>query len=312
MIDRNGPWLTVVGSTMIDLVAYATRVPERGETIVGERFAQGFGGKGANQAVMASLMGAHVAMVNAVGDDGYGEQTLANFSRHGIDTAHVRSVPGSSGVAPIWVEADGSNRIIIIPGANRGLRPEHATDGILAQARVDAVIGQFEIEQAVTAAAFHAARERGAVTILNPAPGAAIEPELAAASDWIIPNETEFSIIARATELPDDVDDEAALVRFAEHLATRLVVTLGERGAALVGSDGAVTTILAPRVDAVDTTGAGDAFVGAFAYGLASGWDEVAAVRLGCAIAAESVMRPGTQSSFPDPDRCRAIVADVR
>ena len=145
-------------------------MPERGETIVGERFAQGFGGKGANQAVMASLMGAHVAMVNAVGDDGYGEQTLANFARYGIDTAHVRSVPGSSGVAPIWVEADGSNRIIIIPGANRGLRPEHATDGILAQARVDAVIGQFEIEQAVTAAAFDAARERGAVTILNPAP----------------------------------------------------------------------------------------------------------------------------------------------
>ena len=90
-------------------------------------------------------------------------------------------------------------------------------------------------------------------------------------------------------------------LRFAEHLATRLVVTLGERGAALVGSDGLVTTIPAPRVDAVDTTGAGDAFVGAFAYGLASGWDEVAAVRLGCAIAAESVMRPGTQSSFPDP-----------
>jgi ribokinase len=312
MSDAPGPWLTVVGSTMIDLVAYTTRVPERGETIVGERFAQGFGGKGANQAVMARLMGAHVAMVNAVGEDGYGEQTLANFARYGIDTSHVLRVPGSSGVAPIWVEADGSNRIIIVPGANRGLRPDTATGAIEAQGRLDAVIAQFEIEQAVTAAAFRAARTRGATTILNPAPGAAIEPDLAATSDWIIPNETEFAIIARATGLPDDVDDPAALAHFAEHLATRLVVTLGERGAALIGQDGSMTTIPAPRVDAVDTTGAGDAFVGAFAFGLASGWDEVAAVRLGCAIAAESVTRPGTQSSFPDPDRCAAIIAEVR
>ena len=169
------PWLTVVGSTMIDLVAYADRVPERGETIVGERFVQGFGGKGANQAVMASLMGAHVSMVNAVGDDGYGEQTIANFKRFGVDTTHVRRGSGSSGVAPIWVEADGSNRIIIVPGANNQLLPEDAVAAVNAQARVDAVIGQFEIDPAVTLAAFRAARERGAITLFNPAPGRAIE-----------------------------------------------------------------------------------------------------------------------------------------
>ena len=114
------PWVTVVGSTMIDLVAYTSRVPERGETIVGERFVQGFGGKGANQAVMASLLGARVSMVNAVGDDGYGAETIANFERYGIDTTHVRRLPGPSGVAPIWVEADGSNRIIIVPGRGGG------------------------------------------------------------------------------------------------------------------------------------------------------------------------------------------------
>src|SRR5262245_53947263 len=110
---------------MIDLVTYAARMPDRGETVVGDRFAQGFGGKGANQAVMARLMGAQVSMVNALGNDGYGEDTLANFARYGIDTVHVRRVPGSSGVAPIWVEPDGSNRIIIVPGANGGLLPEH-------------------------------------------------------------------------------------------------------------------------------------------------------------------------------------------
>ncbi|MFN8622511.1 MAG: ribokinase [Chloroflexota bacterium] len=310
--DASGPWITVVGSTMIDLVAYAKRLPERGETLAGERFAQGFGGKGANQAVMARLMGAHVAMVNCLGDDGYGEQYLANFARYGIDTTHVRRVPGSSGVAPIWVEGDGSNRIIIIPGANLAMDPAQGADAIRSQARVDAVIGQFEIEQAVTTAAFAAARARGAVTILNPAPGAPIAPELAAVSDWIVPNETEFAIIARAAGLPDDPADPQALGRMAQGLGTRLLVTLGERGAALVAADGEVHMVGAPRVTAMDTTGAGDAFVGAFAYGLACGWDELAAARLGCAIAADSVTRAGTQSSFPDPDRCAAIEAQAR
>jgi ribokinase len=307
----SGPWLTVVGSTMIDQISYVTRMPDRGETVVGDRFEQGFGGKGANQAVMARLMGAEVTMVNALGDDGYGEQTLANFSRYGIDTTHVRRVPGASGVAPIWVEPDGSNRIIIVAGANAGLTPKHGAAAVAAQERVDAVIGQFEIDQAVTTAAFGAARERGAVTILNPAPADAVSTDLAAVADWIIPNETEFAIIARAAGLPDDVEDPAALARFATELGVRLLVTLGERGAALVGEDGAVHMIPTLRVEAADTTGAGDAFVGAFAFALASGWDEITAVRLGCAVAADSVLRPGTQSSFPDEASCREIVAGV-
>ncbi|MFV2061943.1 MAG: ribokinase [Chloroflexota bacterium] len=309
--DR-GPWLTVVGSTMIDLVAYAARLPERGETVVGDRFTQGFGGKGANQAVMARLMGARVAMVNALGDDGYGDETLANFVRYGIDTTYVRRVPGSSGVAPIWVESDGSNRIIIVPGANAGLLPEHGAAAVTAQEHLDAVIGQFEIDQAVTTAAFWAARDRGVVTILNPAPGAAVSTDLAEVTDWIIPNETEFAIIARAASVAGDVEDPNALTRFATSFGARLLVTLGERGAALVREDGTVREVPAPKVDAADTTGAGDAFVGAFAFGLASGWDEVAAVQLGCAIAAESVRRPGTQASFPDAERSSAIVAEVR
>jgi ribokinase len=297
---------------MIDLVTYAARMPERGETVVGTRFAQGFGGKGANQAVIARLMGAQVAMVNALGDDGYGDETLANFARYGIDTDHVRRVPGSSGVAPIWVEQDGSNRIIIVPGANLGLHPEDGASAVLAQQRVDAVIGQFEIDQEVTTAAFGAARERGALTILNPAPGAPISPALASVTDWMIPNETEFAILARAAGLADDIDDPMALARASEAVGARLVVTLGERGAALVGAGGSVTVVPAPRVDAVDTTGAGDAFVGAFAYGLASGWDDVGAIRLACAIAADSVRRRGTQTSFPDAARCREIVTEVR
>jgi ribokinase len=307
-----GPWLTVVGSTMIDLIAYAARMPERGETVIGERFAQGFGGKGANQAVMARLMGADVAMVNALGDDGYGDQTLANFARYGIDTTHVLRVPGSSGVAPIWVEPDGSNRIIVVPGANGGLTPARAAEAVAAQARVDAVVGQFEIDPSVTTAAFRAARDRGVLTILNPAPGAAIPSDLATVSDWVIPNETEFAILAREADLPDDPTDPGALSRAAAGLGVRLVVTLGARGAALVGEDGVVRVIPAPTVEALDTTGAGDAFVGAFAFGLASGWDEATAVGVACAIAAESVRRAGTQASFPDPERCQEILREAR
>jgi ribokinase len=287
-------------------------MPGRGETVVGRRFAQGFGGKGANQAVMASRMGARVSMVNSLGDDGYATETLANFERHGVDTTHVRRFPGASGVAPIWVEPDGSNRIIIVPGANAGLLPEHATEAVAAQERVDVVIGQFEIDQAVTTAAFEAARARGAVTILNPAPGAGIAARLAAVCDWIIPNEHELAIIVRELGLSDGVGtDPAGLPRVAAHLGTRLLVTLGERGAALVGADQAVTTIPAPQVDVVDTTGAGDAFVGAFGYAIGSGWAETDAVRLACAIASESVRRPGTQRSFPDADRCREIIDEV-
>ena len=311
MASGAGPWLTVVGSTMIDQIAYAARMPERGETVVGDRFAQGFGGKGANQAVMARLVGAEVAMVNAVGEDSYGAETIANFEHFGIDTTYVRRVPGSSGVAPIWVEPDGGNRIIVVPGANNGLHPEDGAEAVASQQRVDAVIGQFEIEQAVTTAAFRAGRERGAITILNPAPGAAVSPDLAAVSDWIIPNETEFAIIARAADQSQDAEDPSALAGLAAELGVRLLVTLGERGAALVTVDGAVQHVPTPKIEAVDTTGAGDAFVGAFAFGLASGWPEAAAARLGCAIAAESVRRPGTQRSFPDTARCREIIASL-
>ena len=307
----SGPWLAVVGSTMIDQIAYAARMPERGETVIGDRFAQGFGGKGANQAVMARLMGAQVAMVNAVGDDSYGTETIDNFAGFGIDTTYVRRVPGSSGVAPIWVEPDGSNRIIVVPGANDGLLPEHGAAAVAALARVDAVIGQFEIGQAVTTAAFTAAHERGAMTVLNPAPGAAVSAGLAAVTDWLIPNETEFSIIAQAAGLSGRVEDPAALAAVAEGLGVRLLVTLGERGAVIVGTEGQIERVATPKVQAVDTTGAGDAFVGAFVFGLASGWSESAAARLGCAVAAESVLRPGTQRSFPDNARCREIIAGI-
>jgi ribokinase len=171
------------------------------------------------------------------------------------------------------------------------------------------VIGQLEIPQAVTTAAFQAARARGVVTILNPAPAAPLAADLLAASDWLIPNEHELAqVVGRTVEL----DDDAALVDCARRLGPRLVVTLGARGAALVRAEGTVTRVPAVPVTAVDTTGAGDAFVGAFAYGLAAGLDEERAVRLGIACASDSVTRPGTQSSFASREDAAAIVERVR
>jgi ribokinase len=287
----------------IDLITYSARIPGPGETVVGDRFQMGFGGKGANQAVMARLLGARVAMVGCLGDDQYREMTLANFNRLGIDTTHVHRTEGSSGVAPIWVEPDGTNRIIVIPGANFSLTPEQAATAVSQIPDPEVVIGQFEIPQIVTAAAFTAARDRGAITVLNPAPAAEIAADLLAVTDWLIPNRVEFSSIAgfEATE-------HHRLSEFAERLGIRLAVTLGEHGAALVEAGGHVIEAEPPSVSAIDTTGAGDAFVGAFAFGLAAGLNEQRSVRLACLCAADSVTRPGTQASFPSDQRCRRLL----
>jgi ribokinase len=300
------PSIAVVGSTMIDMITYAQRAPRAGETLIGERFVTGFGGKGANQAVAARRFGARVAMVNCLGDDTFGDMTLANFVEQGIATDHIFRAPGSSGVAPIWVEADGSNRIICVPGANDALTAEQATEAVGSLDGLDVVIGQFEIPQSVTLAAFTAARGRGAITILNPAPAAPMDAGLLAMTDWLIPNETEFVAIHPAGSSPDG---DAEILEAAEAIGARLLVTLGSQGAALVTRDGRVVRVAAPMVDAVDSTGAGDCFVGTFAFGLAAGMNEQAAVELACRAASLSVQRPGTQSSFPSSHEAERLLS---
>lgn len=287
--------IVVVGSTMVDMITYATRVPERGETIIGDSFAIGFGGKGANQAVMAARLGVSVSMVNSVGDDVYGDTTIENLHREGINTDFVNRVPGASGVAPIWVEADGTNRIIAVPGANNSMTEAQAIAAIETLPTASLVLGQLEIPQDVTAAAFERARELGAVTVLNPAPFSKLSPRLVQASDWIIPNETEFAGMHPEGQAPSS---DEKILEVAVLYGCRLVVTLGEAGAALATADGTVMRVPAPQVDAVDTTGAGDAFVGAFAVGLALGYSEEKATELGCACASDSTTRLGTQSSY--------------
>jgi ribokinase len=299
--------VVVVGSTMMDLIAYADRLPDDGETVTGTDFRTGFGGKGANQAVMAARLGAAVTMVNTLGHDDHGDSYLARFAAEDIDTSFIRRVAGSSGVAQIWVDRSGTNRIIVVPGANLAVEPAVAAEAVVAL-RPEVVIGQGEIPQPTTAAGFEAARRIGAVTILNPAPAATIEPDLLAMTDWLVPNETEFGLIA-GTALPGDAEAEtAAVMAFGRRSGCSLVVTLGARGALVVPLGGRAVRIAAPEVVAVDTTGAGDAFVGAFAVGLALGWSATAAARLGCTVASDSVTRLGTQASYPDRAGAAALV----
>ena len=301
------PLIVVVGSVMTDLIAFAERIPASGETLTGTSFQTGFGGKGANQAVMARLCGANVTMVCCVGKDDYGERTLKNFSKHGIDTSHARKVDMPSGIASIWVDAAGMNRIIVINGANNALEGGVAARAVAEGPAPDVVTGQLETPQEATAQAFREGKKRGAVTILNPAPAADLLPELLDAADWLIPNEMEFARIAGNEE---DLSD-LSLRRVAEATGCRLVVTLGEAGAALVDEDGNVRRLAAPAVKAVDTTGAGDAFVGVFSYAIARGIDEERAVRIAIEAASDSVKRIGTQTSFPDFEAFKNLLETV-
>ena len=285
--------LVVVGSMNVDQVTYCRRFPADGETLVADRFAQGFGGKGANQAVMAARLGARVAMIGCLGDDDLGDATLANFATAGVETAGVARVPGSSsGVAPIWVDASGANRILIVPGANAALTADHVRDALDGR-RADVVVAQLETPQAATAAAFEWARAVGARAVFNSAPAAPVEPAVLQSVDWVVANESEFTLLFGSEPTTTAIPDAASA------WGCGVVVTLGAAGAIVAPPAETASVVAAPSAEAVDTTGAGDAFVGTFAVALAAGSRPLDAVRLGCTAGALSVQRAGTQTSFP-------------
>ena len=284
--------IAVVGSAMIDLTAYAKVIPAPGQTLEGDLFTTGFGGKGANQAVIAAHCGAEVHFVGKLGRDLFGDSIAENFKKLGIDSEFVERSDTPNGVAHIWVDANGENRIIIIPGANHEIESKKAIEAIESIAGLAVVVAQCEIKQEVTLAAFSAAKKRGCVTILNPAPYQPLSEELLAVTDWIIPNETEFKEL-----LGQDPTSDEVLKKFRP--GKNSIVTLGSEGAVLISSDGNLSRVSAPKVNAVDTTGAGDAFVGVFAFGLASGKNPEDAMKLGIKVASMSVTRKGAQSSYP-------------
>ena len=287
------PRVVVVGSVMVDLIAYSDPLPAAGETVVGSAFAMGCGGKGANQAVTAHRLGADVVFVGRVGADPFGEMSLENFRTQGIDTEHVRALDGlSTGVAPIWVEADGSNRIIVVPGANESLSAEDVERELSGLTDADCVVCQLETTPAAVASALEAGARLGATTILNPAPASADCVRLFAAADWVVPNEHEFALLWGAE--PTDAEILAASAAW----DCGLIVTLGAEGSAAT-VDGEVLRSRPPSVTPTDTTGAGDAFVGALACALGQGATIAEAVEMGNRCGALSTQVRGTQTSFP-------------
>jgi ribokinase len=292
------PRIAVVGSANTDLITFADAFPRPGETIFGRDFDLGFGGKGANQAVAARLCGGEVLMVAKVGNDLFGEATVKNFASLGIDTTHVGILEGvPTGVAPIFVEPGGQNRIIVVKGANDRLTPADV-DAAAAQLRsVDTIILQFEIPLETIYHTVRFARANNIRCIVNPAPALPANLANLAEADYFIPNESEAEVL---TGRPVQTIDAAKLcaTELLQKGFRRVVITLGARGSLLVEPAGATHVPPFP-VTAVDTTGAGDAFIGSLAVFLAEGLPEKDALARANLYAALSTTRVGTQKSFP-------------
>jgi ribokinase len=296
------PRIAVVGSANVDLTTFTDQFPRPGETIFGQRFDLGFGGKGANQAVAARLCGADVFMVARVGSDLFGPATIKNFNKLGIDTTHVKQVEGlSSGVAPIFVEPNGQNRILVVKGANDALKPADVDAAAETLKAADCIVLQFEIPLETVYYTVAFARKHGIRCILNPAPGHAVEMHALAGLDYFIPNESEAeTIIGIAVRSVEDAK------KCADKLVgggiRRVIITLGANGSLLAGYG--VSEHLPPfSVKTVDSTGAGDAFIGSFAVFLAEGMPELEAVRRANLYAGLSTTGVGTQKSFYDRAR---------
>ena len=302
------PRIAVVGSTNIDLVTVLARMPAPGETVEAPDFHIGCGGKGANQAVAAARLGATVVMVSKVGDDAFADTSLANFRRFGIDTAHVGRVRGvPSGVATVLVEPSGENAILIVKGANAHLRPADVEAAAAEIAGCDVVLLQLEIPLDTVRHTIAAAAARGVATILNPAPAVALDRELMAQVTFLVPNRSELALLSGMPVAGDDEVIAAARTLIASGVGT-VIVTLGAAGALAISGD-EVLRVAPVAVTPRDTTGAGDAFIGAFARFWAESRDLAAALAAATLYAADSVTRPGAQSSYGSADDFAALRA---
>jgi ribokinase len=300
--------VVVVGSLNMDLVTRAERLPRPGETLIGQSFATVSGGKGANQAVASARLGAKVSMIGCVGADGYGEQLRAALLAEQIDCQALTTVEGSSGVALIVVDDSSQNAIVIVAGANGLLTSDvvKGFDAVLQAAEV--IICQLEVPLQTVGYTLKRGRELGKTMILNPAPASSPLPaDWYSSIDYLIPNESEASALSG---LPVDSLEtaEAAASRLIAAGAGKVIITLGAQGS-LFANGQSFEYFPAPKVKAVDTTAAGDTFVGGFAAALAIGKSEAEAIRFGQAAAALSVTRAGAQPSIPTLSDVQAFKA---
>ena len=283
--------ICVIGSSNIDQFSYISEFPSIGETLIGDSFETGFGGKGANQAVMAGLLGADVYMISCLGNDIFGDSTINNFIENDVNVDHIQRVKVSSGVAPIWVNAKGENKIIVIPGANNEIDANKAKASLQEIENVSYLIGQAEIPMDVNHDVFDYAKQNNITTVFNPAPGKILESAFLKNIDWLIPNENEFQIISGLNKTDENI------LEFSKTIPCNLLITCGEQGVLYVDDD-EIIKFKAPKVHAIDTTGAGDAFVGSFVYALTKDLKVDDAINLAIDKASLSVTKRGTQSSY--------------
>lgn len=293
--------IVVVGSLNMDLVATSPRIPVVGETIIGDTYFTEPGGKGANQAYAAAKLGGAVAMLGRIGDDEFGREMRDNLLKVGCDASGIRTEAGASGVALIFVAATGQNSIIVVPGANTKFTPAHVAADSHHLKGSKVVLLQLENPTETVLAAARAARDAGALVVLDPAPAPAIPlpEELIRTVDVMTPNETEAAILAGLP--PGRLQPEQA-ARLGKELRKRgaktVVMKLGDQGCVLLG-DGDPVLLAAPKVNAVDTTAAGDTFNAGFAVALSEGRSLADACRFANHAAALSVTRLGTQIAVP-------------
>lgn len=302
----SGPKIVVSGSTNVDLFAYTPVMPKPGETVKGTNFMQCFGGKGSNQAIIAARLGAQVSFIGKVGDDEHGAQSKKNYEDSGIDTTYLYTATGvPTGVAPIIVDSAGENVIIIVAGANNELTVDEVSAAKATIAEASVLICQNEIPIEATQRSLELARAAGVTTIFNVAPcptDGYLPAALYAATDVLCVNETELQVLAGVKAAEDDLDGYLAA---AEELFSRgvgsVLVTLGGKGA-LVCTSGKAEHIKPVKLrpeQVVDTTGAGDAFTGAFAFWLSCGLSAGEAAAKAGEVAAITVQSEGTQPSYP-------------
>ncbi|WP_421761397.1 ribokinase [Devosia sp.] len=286
--------ITVLGSTNLDLIGTVSRIPRPGETVPGDAFSMAAGGKGANQALAARRAGADVRMFAAAGTDSFADEALKLLRADGVNLDQVRTVPGTTGIAMIFVDTHGENVIAILPGANGTMGTKDA-DAALAGLGIGSIlILQQEIPQAATERALELAREQGVVSILNTAPFLPTTAAIAEKASIVIANETEFQLLTGAGL--DRLDQ--AMAEWAKAQNQTIIVTLGPDGARAATPSGSFA-VPALKVEPVDTVGAGDTFVGYLAAGLDQGLALEAAMQRAAVAASLACLKPGAQPSVP-------------
>jgi ribokinase len=290
--------IVVVGSINLDLVAGAERIPQEGETITGKSFNTFFGGKGANQAVAAAKLGYPVSMVASVGDDAFGVQLRKGLGEAGVDTAYIKNVEGSSGIALITTGSRGENSIVVVPGANGKLTPGVIEESAAMLRGAGFLLAQLEIPLETVECLSLFAERHNIPFMLDPAPARALSPSLLGRTTWLTPNETETAELLK-TPLIEEGDGFAAADQFLAAGVDNVLLKLGSQGCVVAQQSKPKVRVPAFSVDAVDTTAAGDAFNAGFAVGMLRGYTISRSAVFASAVAAISVTRPGAQSSMP-------------